>query len=122
MQEVNRTSVIKRISLVNKSLVEVVGIAVICSIRTITRSSRRTGVFFAEGRGGSMKKVGLAVLAFAGLFTSLGVSQQPQSAQPQNSKQRAADLNLGDAPTPVDMYCSGFITTEKVPDKLFVAV
>ena len=68
-----------------------------------------------------MKKVGLAVLAFAGLFTSLGVSQQPQSAQPQNSKQRAADLNLGDAPTPVDMYCSGFITTEKVPDKLFVA-
>lgn len=68
-----------------------------------------------------MKKVGLAVLAFAGLFASLGVSQQPQSAQPQNSKQHAADLNLGDAPTPVDMYCSGFITSEKVSDKLFVA-
>jgi outer membrane protein OmpA-like peptidoglycan-associated protein len=68
-----------------------------------------------------MKKVGLAVLAFAGLFTGLGFSQQPQSAQPQNSKQHVADLNLGDAPTPVDMYCSGFITTDKVPDKLFVA-
>src|ERR1043166_997313 len=37
MQEVNRTSVIKRICLVNKSLVEVQGKAVICSTRDIAR-------------------------------------------------------------------------------------
>ena len=37
MQEVNRTSVIKRICLVNKSLVEVEGKAVICSTRDIAR-------------------------------------------------------------------------------------
>ena len=37
MQERNRTSVIKRICLVNKSLVEVEGNAVICSTRDIAR-------------------------------------------------------------------------------------
>lgn len=65
-----------------------------------------------------MKKMGLAVLAFAGMITNLAFSQA-QPAPPQKS--HAATLDVGDSPTPADMYCSGFITTERVPDKLFVA-
>ena len=65
-----------------------------------------------------MKKLGLAVLAFAGMLPNLAFSQA-QPAPPQ--KAHAATLDVGDSPTPADMYCSGFITTEKVPDKLFVA-
>jgi outer membrane protein OmpA-like peptidoglycan-associated protein len=69
-------------------------------------------------------------LAIAGMFLSgvllsnLGFSQQAQPAQPQaaqKTQQHAANLDVGNVPTPNDMYCSGYITTEKVPDKLFVA-
>src|ERR1700743_2654093 len=77
-----------------------------------------SSVFFRRCRGGSMKKMGLAVLAFAGMMTIPAYSQA-QSAPPQ--KAHAATLDVGESPTPADMYCSGFITTEKVPDKLFVA-
>src|SRR5579864_1361447 len=51
MQEVNRTSVIKRICLVNKSLVEVAGKAVICSTRDIARPAGEI-CFPAEAYGG----------------------------------------------------------------------
>src|SRR5262249_23636245 len=83
----------------------------------------RTGV-----SGGSMRK--MALLAFAGillpgvLLSNQGFSQQPQPAQrqpAQKPQQHAANLDVGNVPTASDMYCSGYITTEKVPDKLFVA-
>jgi hypothetical protein len=82
------------------------------------------------------------LLTFAGnlfasiLFANLGFAQQPQPAQPQPAQttqpaqtaqpaQKAQPRNgtaeVGNTPTPNDMYCSGFITTEKVPDKIFVA-
>ncbi|MFI5105261.1 MAG: hypothetical protein ACHP79_10090, partial [Terriglobales bacterium] len=92
-----------------------------------------------------MKKMGLvrrgfAGMLFSGVFLSSvflsnvllsvvlsstpGFAQQTQPAQPQPAQkpqQHAANLDVGNVPTPSDMYCSGYITTEKVPDKLFVA-
>ena len=78
-----------------------------------------------------MRKNGPVLLTFAGiLFSSLGFAQQPQPAQPQpaqtpqpaqKSQPRNAPAEVGNTPTPNDMYCSGFITTEKLPDKIFVA-
>ncbi len=83
------------------------------------------------------------LVALAGIVLSnLGFSQQPQPAQPQpaqtqpvqtqpaqpqpvqpalKAQEHAANLDVGNTPTRSDMYCSGFLTTEKVPDKLFVA-
>jgi outer membrane protein OmpA-like peptidoglycan-associated protein len=71
-----------------------------------------------------MRKYGLVLLAFAGMVSTLGFSQQTQPAQPQQTQrplQHATVADVGNVPTPTDMYCSGFITTEKIPDKLFVA-
>lgn len=75
-----------------------------------------------------MRNFGLVPLAFAGmLFSNLGVSQQTLPAQPQpvqpaqRSQEHAANLFAGNTPTPNDMYCAGFLTSEKVPDKMFVA-
>jgi outer membrane protein OmpA-like peptidoglycan-associated protein len=71
----------------------------------------------------------LPQLVIAGMFLSgallsnLGFSQahpaQPQPAQ--KAQLHAANLDVGNVPTASDMYCSGFISTEKIPDKLFVA-
>src|SRR5580765_7170087 len=92
--------------------------------------SRGSELFPALGRGGSMRKMGLLQLVIAGMFLSglllsnSGFSQQAQPAQPQPAQkmqQHAANLDVGNIPTPSDMYCSGYITTEKVPDKLFIA-
>src|ERR1700704_1499997 len=78
--------------------------------------------------GGSMRKYRLVLLAFAGmLLSNLGLSQQTQPAQPQpaqNPQQQAGIAGIkdvGNTPTPSDMYCSGFITNEKISDNLFVA-
>ncbi|HEY2115999.1 MAG TPA: OmpA family protein [Candidatus Angelobacter sp.] len=78
-----------------------------------------------------MRKNGPVLLTFAGLLlASLGFAQQPQPAQPQPAQTpqpaekpqpRNAPAEVGNTPTPNDMYCSGFITTEKLPDKIFVA-
>jgi hypothetical protein len=85
-----------------------------------------------------MKNFKLAPLVLAGMVLSnVGFSQQPQPSQPQpaqtlpaqpqavqpalKSQEHAANLNVGDTPTRSDMYCSGFLTTEKVPTKMFVA-
>jgi outer membrane protein OmpA-like peptidoglycan-associated protein len=85
-----------------------------------------------------MKNFKLVPLALTGMVLSnLGFSQQPQPAQPQpaqtqpaqpqpvqpalRSQEHAANLDVGNTPTRSDMYCSGFLTNEKVPDKLFVA-
>src|SRR6476469_1492532 len=75
-----------------------------------------------------MKNFGLVPLALAGmLFSNLGFAQQTQPAQPQpaqpaqRSQEHAANLYVGNTPTRSDMYCSGFLTSEKVSDKMFVA-
>jgi outer membrane protein OmpA-like peptidoglycan-associated protein len=90
-----------------------------------------------------MKNFKLVPLALAGMVLSnLGFSQQPQPVQPQpaqtqpvqtqpaqpqpvqpavKAQEHAANLNVGNTPTRSDMYCSGFLTNEKVPEKMFVA-
>ena len=90
-----------------------------------------------------MKNFKLVPLALAGMvFSSLGFSQQPQPVQPQpaqtqpvqtqpaqpqpvqpalKAQEHAANLDVGNTPTRSDMYCSGFLSNEKVPDKMFVA-
>src|SRR5215813_5996829 len=73
--------------------------------------------------GGSMRKTGLLLLAFTGILLSrLGESQQPQpAASPTPAGARSGNLDVGNVPTPNDMYCSGYITSHGVSDKLFVA-
>ena len=85
-----------------------------------------------------MKNFKLVTLVLAGMVLSnMGFAQQPQPAQPQpaqtlpaqpqavqpalRSQEHAANLDVGNTPTRSDMYCSGFLTNEKIPDKLFVA-
>jgi outer membrane protein OmpA-like peptidoglycan-associated protein len=89
-----------------------------------------------------MKNFKLAPVVLAGMvlsavLSSTGFSQQSQPAQPQpaqtqpaqpqpvqpalKAQEHAANLDVGNTPTRSDMYCSGFLTNEKVPDKLFVA-
>jgi outer membrane protein OmpA-like peptidoglycan-associated protein len=80
-----------------------------------------------------MKNFKFMPLVLAGmLLSTLGFSQQPQPAQTQPAQPQAvqpaqrpqehtANLNVGNTPTRSDMYCSGFLTNEKVPSKLFVA-
>ena len=67
-----------------------------------------------------MRKSGVMLLALAGLvFSNSAYAQQPQPGSPQAA--RSGNLSVGNVPTPNDMYCSGFITNEHIPDKLFVA-
>src|ERR1051326_7566621 len=67
-----------------------------------------------------MRKSAVMLLALAGLlFSNSAYAQQPQPASPQAA--RSGNLSVGNVPTANDMYCSGFITNEHIPDKLFVA-
>ncbi len=56
----------------------------------------------------------LAFVAFTGLEQTSRAQTQPAHTQPQRGL--GANLNFGNAPTKADMYCAGFITTDKVPD------
>lgn len=65
-----------------------------------------------------MKKLGMLILALA----ATGLAQtQPAPAQAAPQKGHTSNLSIGNAPTPADMYCSGFITTDHVPENRFVA-
>lgn len=67
-----------------------------------------------------MKRTGFMLLAMAGiLLPKLGHSQTAPAAPTPSAQARPAEV--GNTPSPFDMYCSGFLTTEKVSDKLFVA-
>ena len=60
-----------------------------------------------------MRKVGLALLVFSTLAFGQGGSTQP----PQTARElRGAPLFV----TPSDMYCSGFITTQNIPETSYV--
>jgi hypothetical protein len=68
-----------------------------------------------------MRKTGLILmlLVFTGiLLPKLGYSQQPQPTTPAT---QAHSSTVANTPTQTDMYCSGYITSEHVSDKLFVA-
>jgi len=69
------------------------------------------------GYGGIMKSKGLIILVMA--VSALSVAQPP--AAPVQKLQRASNVDIGNAPTPYDMYCAGFITADKVPDQHFIA-
>lgn len=70
-------------------------------------------------QGGSMYKLRILVLVLAAIGISLQLSAQAAPAPAQ--KERAMSLNIGNAPTADDMYCSGFITTDRIPESRFVA-
>ena len=62
-----------------------------------------------------MSRIGLLILIFA----TLAAAQQPKlSGAAQNTHRQA--LNIGNTPTPADLYCSGFITTDHVSTSRFV--
>jgi outer membrane protein OmpA-like peptidoglycan-associated protein len=62
----------------------------------------------------------LMLLVLAGTMMGQKPAAAPPSAQPMQP-QRTPALDIGTVPTPADMYCSGFISTDKVPESTFVA-
>jgi hypothetical protein len=66
-----------------------------------------------------MKHV-LMLLVLAGTMMGQKPAAAPPSAQPMQP-QRTPALDIGTVPTPADMYCAGFISTDKVPESSFVA-
>jgi hypothetical protein len=66
-----------------------------------------------------MKHV-LMLLVLAGTMMGQKPAAAPPSAQPMQP-QRTPALDIGTVPTPADMYCAGFISTDKVPETSFVA-
>ncbi len=63
-----------------------------------------------------MKKTGL-LLVLALAVTSWGQTTPSAPAQ----KGQRTNLNIGNTPTAADMYCSGYITTDKIPTDHYVA-
>jgi hypothetical protein len=62
----------------------------------------------------------LMLLVLAGTMMGQKPAAAPPSAQPMQP-QRTPALDIGTVPTPADMYCAGFISTDKVPESTFVA-
>jgi len=65
-----------------------------------------------------MKKEGFALL----VFSFWGMAQQPPqpSAPAQIPVRQSRGVTVATTPTPSDLYCSGFITTEKIPEARYV--
>lgn len=69
-----------------------------------------------------MRKTGLILVVLTGvLLPKLGYSQQPPATPAPQIQAAHGPTQVGNTPTPSDMYCSGYITADHVPDKLFVA-
>jgi outer membrane protein OmpA-like peptidoglycan-associated protein len=66
-----------------------------------------------------MKNTGLIILVLA--VAGMGQAQSAPATPAGQKLQRASNVDIGNAPTAYDMYCSGYITTEKVPDNRYVA-
>jgi len=60
------------------------------------------------------------LLVLAGTMMGQKPAAAPPSAQPMQP-QRTPALDIGTVPTPADMYCAGFISTDKVPESTFIA-
>lgn len=67
-----------------------------------------------------MKQIGLLLLALSSL--GFGQGAQPPSAQqqPQPKSIVRGGLVISNKPSPSDMYCAGFITTESIPQNHYV--
>jgi len=72
-----------------------------------------------------MQKIGLALLALSTL--SLAQGGQPQAQAPQTGKLPVSittvqhtQTTVANAPTAVDMYCSGFVTTDRIPENHYI--
>lgn len=68
-----------------------------------------------------MKRIGLAVLAFS--VMSYGQAKQQvlgQQSPVDVKKVRHTEIAVSNTPAPDDMYCSGFITTQAVPETHYV--
>jgi outer membrane protein OmpA-like peptidoglycan-associated protein len=65
-----------------------------------------------------MKKQGFALL----VLSVWAIAQQPQqpSAPAQTPVKQSRGASVATTPTPSDLYCSGFITTEKIPEARYV--
>ena len=68
-----------------------------------------------------MKRVLLALLAFSCLGVGLGFGQGAQPSPAQGTQTaRFGKSEVAYAPTASDMYCDGYITSEKVPETHYV--
>src|SRR5215470_13310351 len=67
---------------------------------------------------GTMKSFVLALLALSTFAFAQGTQQQFQGFQAQ--RVRHTQIAVSNTPAPDDMYCSGFITTEHVPDSRYI--
>jgi outer membrane protein OmpA-like peptidoglycan-associated protein len=67
-----------------------------------------------------MKRTLLALLAFSSLGVGLGFGQGAQPSQTQGAQARFGKSDVAYAPTASDMYCAGYITSEKVPETHYV--
>ena len=75
-----------------------------------------------------MTKIGWALLMLSTFSLAQGTqgtqgtqpSQQPSQPLVQAKKVQGVKALGGNTPSPGDMYCSGFITTEKVPDNHYI--
>lgn len=69
-----------------------------------------------------MKQIGLALLAFSVLSMAQSPTRQPIGNQPPLDVRNAqhTETAVSNTPTNDDMYCSGFITTQKVPENRYV--
>lgn len=64
-----------------------------------------------------MKSIFVALLALS-TFTFAQATRQSQRFEEQRA--RHTEIQVSNTPTPEDMYCSGFISTEKVPESSYV--
>jgi len=67
--------------------------------------------------GGTMKQAVLILAALSGFALGQG-TQQPKG---QKLTVKGGQATVSNTPTPNDMYCSGFITTQAVPESSYVA-
>ena len=72
-----------------------------------------------------MIKIGWALLMLSTFSLAQGTqgtqpSQQPSQPLVQAKKVQGVKALGGNTPSPGDMYCSGFITTEKIPDNHYI--
>ena len=70
-----------------------------------------------------MRKIGWALMMVSSLGWAQGTQgTQPQQPQPLVQAKKVQNIQAfgTNTPAPGDMYCSGFITTEKVPESHYI--
>src|SRR5215472_17906366 len=72
---------------------------------------------YSRTRGGTMKQAVLILVALSGF----ALGQRTQQPQGQKLTVKGGQATVSNTPTPNDMYCSGFITTQALPETSYVA-